>query len=244
MLADSAEPEPQPPAAIGPCRDAIAPVSRLRSSVGDSNRKQHSQDVSSYEAERPIAYPGAVAKRGETGGRKKLPQAALDEVAKTVNALFEETGFTVRQASEAWKIDVASLNHARHATGSVGVGFLIKLRDVTGRPIDDLLKLPPLPKPAAKPPPPEHVVAIREAIEEARRFRTPEAVIEHVQRNFAMTHRDPARRKEAMLRAILRTWVIWAVRRVPELTSDANEWLNLHPDPEPERREEELEAVG
>jgi hypothetical protein len=172
-----------------------------------------------------------VAKKGETGGRKKLPQTVLDEIAKTVNALFQETGFTVRQAEKEWGIDVATLSHARKADGSVGVGFLIKLRAVTRRTIDDLLGLPPLPRSAVTPVAALHATALQEAIVEAKRFGTPDTVINHVQRNFAMSHSDPAHRKEAWIRAFLRTWAVWAASHVPELSKSAREWLDLHPEP-------------
>lgn len=187
-----------------------------------------------------------MPKRGETGGRKKLDKATLDRIAETVEGLFAETKYTVRQASEAWGIDIATLNHARHGTGSVGIGFLIKLRAATNRPIDDLLGLHVLPKrdstkasTAAA-----HESALADAVEEAKRFGTPPQVIDYVLRTFAMAHAEPAQRKEAWIRAFLRTWTIWAASRVPELTVSAREWLGLHPEPEIVTSENSLEATG
>lgn len=239
MLADSVPQGPPLPSERDPSHGATAPASPLPSYVGDSNRKQQGQDLSDYEPCSAVSYARPVAKKGETGGRKKLDTATLARIAETVEGLFAATKYTVRQASEAWGIDVATLNHARHGTGAVGIGFLIKLRAATGRPIDDLLGLPAIPsKPAT------YAAALTESIDEAIRFGTPPQVIEYVRRTWAMTHADPSRRKEAWIRAFLRTWTIWAASRVPELTASAKEWLDLHPEQEPAELPEALEAVG
>lgn len=239
MQADSDQPALRLLAEKARVRDATSPTFPPESFVGDSNRKQREQVLSRLGPGAAVSYARGVSKKGETGGQKKLDAATLERIAAIVESLFSETKLTVRQAREAWGIDIATLNRARNAQGSVGVGFLIKLRAVTGRPIDDLLGLPALAAQTAEAK--AHETAMREAEEEAKRFGAPAAVIAHVRQNFAMSHRDPNLRKEAWIRAFLRTWTHWAASRVPELTTSARQWLELHPEPE---SRESLEETG
>jgi hypothetical protein len=188
-------------------------------------------------------YACNVAKRGEKGLGKKLPKATLLRIASLVEALFEETGYTTREAEEKWGIDKATLNKTRHAEGAVGVHFLMKLRELVHQPIDEILGLSEIPaelrtkhSPAAR----RQAVAER-AIEEAKKLGTPDIVIEYVMRNFVINIADETLRKEAYVRSFLRLWSLRNI--VPPVTTPAQEWLQTHPEPPPDL-EAEVEDAG
>lgn len=179
-----------------------------------------------------------MSKRGEAGGRKKLDKATLNRVAEIVKALFESTGYSVREAEKEWGIDKATLSHARNADGAVGVHFLIRLRELTGQPLDEMLGLPPLGVVTG----PTHERLRRDrvlslAIDDATSMGAPPEVIKHVVKTIAINVADEQARREAWLRAFLRTWSLMSL--LPPVTPVAKEWLAKHPTPEAEVSEED-----
>lgn len=172
-----------------------------------------------------------MSKKGEFGGQKKLTQATLDHIATIVNKLFADTGLNMREAEELWKIDKSTLSHARNANGAIGVHFLMRLRALTGLPIEEFLRFEPLLGEEAPPrqavtfettvqyaPTPAAFVdfGLQDAAAEARAKGIPQEVIDVVVANQAMGSPDRERRRRHWLRAFEKTWKVRESKRPAE----------------------------
>lgn len=200
-----------------------------------------------------------MAKKGKSGPSKKLPQEKLDRIKKILDDKLEENQFSLRQAETAWRIDRSSLSIAHNAKGAVGFGFLFKLRELTGRSLDDLLGLEPLP--VAVPSPAEKTelskqleAALADAVTLATSMGTPLPIIAHVRKVITVAIPEKAHRRrmpitlrpneadqyrDRWVRAFFITWAKFSL--LTELPPEVKAWLEQHPHEPPLSKQQKTE---
>ncbi len=174
-----------------------------------------------------------MPKRGETKGTKRLDDAMRKRVAQLLNEAIAERKWSVRQTHAATGIDIATLSRARDPESkqsATGIHFFMKLRDLLGMSIDDILGLPPM---AAKAGKTEERARrdrlLAEAVVEAKKFGTPDHIISYVVKNWSMSGRTDDEIRTFWVRRFLQTWALTSL--APPISAKGKAWLESHPEP-------------